>query len=193
MWFRSENGSFACLLPKRKPPLAEPAGAGGQRAPILPRGPGGTRDTAQGPGVHPRCLASSRTSPSLHFGFSAAGSERQGTHGRDARPPSGLAEEKGSSGSAESRPKPQHRQAEQPGAMPGAGKEPSGGRNLRRKGPGTQHRQNKGPIYTRLTQAPSLGSNSYTGSRAEPRASFNYHYYYYNFVGSSKAAAFAQI
>lgn len=78
--------------------------------------------------------------------------------------------------------------------MLGAGKEPSGGRNPHRKGArGCSTARTRGSFTPALTQAPSLGSNGYTGSRAEPRASFNCHYYYYNFVRSSKAAAFAQI
>lgn len=78
--------------------------------------------------------------------------------------------------------------------MLGAGKELNGGRNSRRKGTrGCSAARTRSPFTPALTRAPSLGSNGYTGSRTEPQASFNCHYYYYSFVGNSKASAFAQI
>lgn len=194
---------LACSL-QRKPLPANPTRTGGHWAPVLLRGHLGTlRCPGGGEGTLLRASASipavsppARTSPSpalwlLHCWQRAP---RDAREGRTGRTPLGVAEEKGSSGNAGNPPNPKHQQGEQRGAMLGAGKEPSGGRNSCRKGAwGRNNTRTRGPFTPALTWAASLGSNGYTGSRAEPPASFNCHYYYYNFVGSSKAAAFAQI
>jgi len=65
------------------------------------------------------------------------------------------------------------------------GRSRAGGRNPRRKGArGRSTARTRGPLTPAPTRAPSLGGHGYTGSRAAPRASFNCHYYYYNYAGS---------
>lgn len=74
----------------------------------------------------------------------------------------------------------------------GTGKELSRRRNqCRRRAWGHSTARTRSPLTPAPTQAPSLGMMVIV--EAEPQASFNLRYYYYNFVGSSKAVAFTQI